>query len=143
MDFITDFKMDPVGDEDLKRIEKKMHEHIRANHTLTREEHDNETLRDMFAKNPFKIEIMNDKIGMDVGSSAYRQGNFVGSLSRPHVPSTSYLRWFKHRHQWAYWKGDRSNESLVRIYGMCFYSKDELRERERQIEEAKKRDHKK
>ena len=142
--FYYDFKMDPVGDEDLKRIEKKMHEHIRANHTLTREEHDNETLRDMFAKNPFKIEIMNDKIGMDVGSSAYRQGNFVDLCLGPHVPSTSYLRWFKLTGtSQAYWKGDSSNESLIRIYGTCFYSKDELRERERQIEEAKKRDHKK
>ena len=142
--FYYDFKMDPVGDEDLKKIEKKMHEHVRANHTLTREEHDNETLRDMFAKNPFKIEIMNDKIGMDVGSSAYRQGDFVDLCLGPHVPSTSYLRWFKLTGtSQAYWKGDNSNESLVRIYGMCFYSKDELRERERQIEEAKKRDHKK
>ena len=142
--FYYDFKMDPVGDEDLKKIEKKMHEHVRANHTLTREEHDNETLREMFAKNPFKIEIMNDKIGMDVGSSAYRQGDFVDLCLGPHVPSTSYLRWFKLTGtSQAYWKGDNSNESLVRIYGMCFYSKDELRERERQIEEAKKRDHKK
>ena len=142
--FYYDFKMDPVGDEDLKKIEKKMHEHVRANHTLTREEHDNETLREMFAKNPFKIEIMNDKIGMDVGSSAYRQGDFVDLCLGPHVPSTSYLRWFKLTGtSQAYWKGDSSKESLVRIYGMCFSSKDELRERERQIEEAKKRDHKK
>ena len=142
--FYYDFKMDPVGDGDLKKIEKKMQEHIRANHTLTREEHDNRTLRDMFAGNPFKIEIMNDKIGMDIGSSAYRQGDFVDLCLGPHVPSTSYLRWFKLTGtSQAYWKGDSSKESLVRIYGMCFSSKDELRERERQIEEAKKRDHKK
>ena len=142
--FYYDFKMDPVGDGDLKKIEKKMQEHIRANQTLTREEHDNRTLRDMFAGNPFKIEIMNDKIGMDIGSSAYRQGDFVDLCLGPHVPSTSYLRWFKLTGtSQAYWKGDSSKESLVRIYGMCFSSKDELRERERQIEEAKKRDHKK
>jgi len=142
--FYYDFKMDPVGDGDLKKIEKKMQEHIRANHTLTREEHDNRTLRDMFAGNPFKIEIMNDKIGVDIGSSAYRQGDFVDLCLGPHVPSTSYLRWFKLTGtSQAYWKGDSSKESLVRIYGMCFSSKDELRERERQIEEAKKRDHKK
>ena len=142
--FYYDFKMDPVGDGDLKKIEKKMQEHIRANHTLTREEHDNRTLRDMFAGNPFKIEIMNDKIGVDIGSSAYRQGDFVDLCLGPHVPSTSYLRWCKLTGtSQAYWKGDSSKESLVRIYGMCFSSKDELRERERQIEEAKKRDHKK
>ena len=68
--FYYDFKMDPVGDGDLKKIEKKMQEHIRANHTLTREEHDNRTLRDLFAGNPFKIEIMNERIGMEIGSSA-------------------------------------------------------------------------
>ena len=78
--------MDPVGDEDLKRIEKKMHEHIRANHTLTREEHDNETLRDMFAKNPFKIEIMNDKIGMDVGHPRIVKATLLISVSAPMFP---------------------------------------------------------
>ena len=136
--------MDPIGDEDLKRIEKKMQEHVRSNHVLIREEHDCNNLKQMFSQNPFKLEIIDDKLGDDAGSSVYRQGDFVDLCLGPHVPSTSFLRWFKLTStSQAYWKGDKARGSLVRIYGMCYHTKDELRDRERQIEEAAKRDHKK
>ena len=142
--FYYDFNMDPIGDEDLKRIEKKMQEHVRSNHVLIREEHDRNNLKEMFSQNPFKLEIIDDKLGDDAGSSVYRQGDFVDLCLGPHVPSTSFLRWFKLTStSQAYWKGYKARGSLVRIYGMCYHTKDELRERERQIEEAAKRDHKK
>ena len=142
--FYYDFHMDPIGDEELRAIEKKMSEHVRANHALEREEHDNESLREMFASNPFKLEIMDDNIGHDVGSSAYRQGDFVDLCRGPHVPSTSYLRWFRLTStSQAYWRADSKRESLVRVYGMCYPSKEALQNRVRQIEEAAKRDHKK
>ena len=136
--------MDPIGDEDLRNIEKKMQQHIRSNHKIIREEYDNSTLREMFGSNKFKIEIMDDKVGHDVGSSAYRQGDFIDLCRGPHVPSTSHLRWFKLTStSQAYWRADSSRESLVRIYGMCYSSKEGLKERQKQIEEAGKRDHKK
>ena len=142
--FYYDFHMDPIGDEELRTIEKKMSEHVRANHALVREEHDNESLRGMFASNPFKLEIMDDNIGHDVGSSAYRQGDFVDLCRGPHVPSTSHLRWFRLTStSQAYWRADSKRESLVRIYGMCYPSKEALQNRARQLEEAAKRDHKK
>tara|TARA_X000001036_G_scaffold366935_1_gene351912 strand:- start:1195 stop:3138 length:1944 start_codon:yes stop_codon:yes gene_type:complete len=142
--FYYDFYMDPIGDEDLRNIEKKMQQHIRSNHKIIREEYDNSTLREMFGSNKFKIEIMDDKVGHDVGSSAYRQGDFIDLCVGPHVPSTSHLRWFKLTStSQAYWRADSSRESLVRIYGMCYSSKEGLKERQRQIEEAAKRDHKK
>ena len=142
--FYYDFHMDPIGDEELRAIEKKMSEHVRANHSLEREEHDNESLRGMFASNPFKLEIMDDNIGHDVGSSAYRQGDFVDLCRGPHVPSTSHLRWFRLTStSQAYWRADSKRESLVRIYGMCYPSKEALQNRVRQLEEAAKRDHKK
>ena len=139
--FYYDFHMDPIGDEDLRNIEKKMQQHIRSNHKIIREEYDNSTLREMFGSNKFKIEIMDDKVGHDVGSSAYRQGDFIDLCRGPHVPSTSHLRWFKlTRTSQAYWRADSSRESLVRIYGMCYSSKEGLKERQRQIEEAAKRE---
>ena len=142
--FYYDFHMDPIGDEELRAIEKKMSEHVRANHALEREEHDNESLRGMFASNPFKLEIMDDNIGHDVGASAYRQGDFVDLCRGPHVPSTSHLRWFRLTStSQAYWRADSKRESLVRVYGMCYPSKEALQNRVRQIEEAAKRDHKK
>jgi len=142
--FYYDFLMDPIGDDELRQIEKRMKGLVKQNLPIEREEYDNDSLREMFADNPFKIEIMDDKLGHDVGSSAYRQGDFVDLCRGPHVSRTSQLRWFKLTStSQAYWRADSDRESLVRIYGMCYASKDGLKERERQIQEASKRDHKK
>ena len=142
--FYYDFAMDPIGDEELRQIEKRMKELVKQNIPIEREELDNESLRDIFSSNPFKLEIMDDKIGHDVGSSAYRQGDFIDLCKGPHVSLTSQLRWFKLTStSQAYWRADKDRESLVRIYGMCYPSKEGLKERERQIQEAARRDHKK
>ena len=75
--FYYDFHMKPVGDNDLKKIEKRMGQLVRENITIQREEHENNDLREMFKENKFKIEIMDEKIGNEIGSTAYRQGDFV------------------------------------------------------------------
>jgi len=142
--FYYDFHMNPIGDSDLKKIEKRMNQLVRENIKINREEYENNELREMFQKNKFKIEIMDEKIGNEVGSTAYRQGDFVDLCRGPHVPSTSHLRWFKLTStSQAYWRADRNREPLTRIYGMCYATKEGLKERQRQIEEASKRDHKK
>ena len=142
--FYYDFYMDPINDDDLRNIEKKMRELVKKNIAIIREEHDNKTLRKMFSKNQFKIEIMDDKIGQDIGSSAYRQDNFVDLCKGPHVSRTSKLQWFKLTStSQAYWRADSKRESLVRIYGMCYANKNDLKEREKQLREATLRDHKK
>ena len=71
--FYYDFHMDPIGDEGLREIEKRMRDLVKQNIPIQREDLDNESLRELFSSNPFKLEIMDDKIGHDVGSSAYRQ----------------------------------------------------------------------
>ena len=142
--FYYDFHMNPIGDSELKKIEKRMNQLVRENIKINREEYENNELREMFQKNKFKIEIMDEKIGNEVGSTAYRQGDFVDLCRGPHVPSTSHLRWFKLTStSQAYWRADRNREPLTRIYGMCYATKEGLKERQRQIEEASKRDHKK
>ena len=141
--FYYDFEMNPIGDEDLRKIEKKMQDHVRSNHTIIREEYENAELRDMFSSNPYKIEIIDEKVG-DHGSTVYQQGDFTDLCLGPHVPSTSHLRWFKLTStSQAYWRGDSSLTSLVRIYGMCYPTKEGLKGRIKQLEEASKRDHKK
>ena len=142
--FYYDFHMDSIGDTELKLLEKRMNKLVRENIKIVREEHRNNVLRDMFADNKFKIEIMDEKIGNEIGSTAYRQGDFVDLCRGPHVPSTSHLRWFKLTStSQAYWRADRNREPLTRIYGMCYATKEGLKERQKQIEEASKRDHKK
>ena len=142
--FYYDFYMDPINENELTKIEKLMRKIVKQNIPIKREEYDNKKLREMFSENQFKVEIMDDKIGHDVGSSAYRQGNFVDLCRGPHVESTAKLRWFKLTStSQAFWRADASRETLVRIYGMCYSSKEELLARETFIREASKRDHRK
>ncbi|MEC9118857.1 MAG: threonine--tRNA ligase, partial [Candidatus Thermoplasmatota archaeon] len=136
--------MPAPSEEQLRSIEKRMKELVKQNIKIEREEYDIETLRQMFADNQFKIEIMDEKIGEGSGSSVYRQGDFVDLCRGPHVPSTSHLRWFKLTNvSTAFWRADSSRETLVRIYGMCYSSKEDLQERETLLREAAKRDHRK
>ena len=142
--FYYDFHMEPISEDELPKIEKCMKKLAKQNLKIEREEHGNTKLRKMFSQNQFKTEIMDDKIGHDVGSSAYRQGNFVDLCRGPHVSSTSQLRWFKLTStSQAYWRGDAKREPLTRIYGLCYATKEDLKKREKQIEEAALRDHKK
>ncbi len=142
--FYYDFHMPAPSEEQLRSIEKRMKELVKQNIKIEREEYDIETLRQMFADNQFKIEIMDEKIGEGSGSSVYRQGDFVDLCRGPHVPSTSHLRWFKLTNvSTAFWRADSSRETLVRIYGMCYSSKEDLQERETLLREAAKRDHRK
>jgi len=142
--FYYDFDMEPISKEELPKIEKRMKQLSRENLKIVREEHDNKTLRKMFSNNEFKIEIMDDKVGHDVGSSAYRQGDFVDLCKGPHVSQTSKLKWFKLTStSQAYWRGDAKRKPLTRIYGICYAKKEDLKKRERQIQEASLRDHKK
>ena len=127
----------PTNEEDLRKIEKLMKKIVKQNIPIEREEHKNETLRKMFSNNSFKMEIMDDKIGDEVGSSAYRQGKFVDLCRGPHVESTAKLRWFKLTNtSQAFWRADSSRQTLVRIYGMCYSSKEELQARETMMREA-------
>jgi threonyl-tRNA synthetase len=117
---------------------------MKQNQPISREEHNNESLREIFIDNQFKIEIIDEKIGHETGSSIYKQGNFVDLCRGPHVSFTSQLRWFKLTStSQAYWRADSKKESLTRIYGMCFATKEGLKNREKQLQEAAKRDHKK
>ena len=141
--FYYDFDMEPISKEYLPKIEKRMKQLSRKNLQIVREEYDNKTLRKMFSKNKFKIEIMDDKVGHDVGSSAYRQGEFVDLCRGPHVSQTSKIKWFRLTStSQAYWRGDSKRKPLTRIYGICYSKKEDLKKREMQIEEASRRDHK-
>ena len=89
--FYYDFNMEPISEDELSAIEKRMKKLARQNLKIEREVYDNSTLRKMFSNNQFKIEIMDDKIGHDVGSSAYRQGDFVDLCRGPHVSTLSLI----------------------------------------------------
>ena len=142
--FYYDFAMEPIGEGDLKAIQKKMHEIARRNHTVERVELDEDDLRDHFAHNPYKIEIIDDKLEAGDGSTIYRQGDWYDLCLGPHVPSTATLMHVRLTSvSTAYWRGDQDREQLVRIYGLVEPSKEALKATLARLEEAKKRDHRK
>ena len=74
--------------------------------------------------------------------SLYRNGPFTDLCLGPHGPSTKRIKAFKLTSvAGAYWRGDESRQMLSRIYGTAFFSKEDLAEHERLLEEARARDH--
>jgi len=142
--FYYDFAMEPIAEGDLKKIEKKMHELARRNFTVERVELSEEELREHFSHNPYKIEIIDDKLEDGDGSTIYKQGEWYDLCLGPHVQNTSRLMFIKLTSvSSAYWRGDQDREQLVRIYGLVEPTKVALKETLHRMEEAKKRDHRK
>ena len=142
--FYYDFAMEPIAESDLKPIQKKMQEIARKNFTVERVELSDEELQQHFAHNPYKLEIINDKIEDGGGSTIYKQDEWYDLCLGPHVPNTSRLMHVKLTSiSSAYWRGDQDREQLVRIYGIVEPSKEALRATLTRLEEAKKRDHRK
>ena len=136
--------MEPITQSDLKAIEKKMHELARRNLNVERVELDQSSLREHFESNPYKLEIIDDKLEAGDGSTIYKQGEWYDLCLGPHVPSTSKLMFVRLTSvSTAYWRGDQDREQLVRIYGLVEPSKEALKATLTRIEEAKKRDHRK
>ncbi|MCK5875850.1 MAG: threonine--tRNA ligase [Alcanivoracaceae bacterium] len=145
--FYYDFhRQQPFTPEDLKAIEKRMHEIVKRNEDIRREVWDRNEAVEFFLKQgeTFKAEIIRD-LPADQEVSLYRQGNFIDLCRGPHLPSTSKLGdGFKlTKVAGAYWRGDSNNPQLQRIYGTAWRNKDELNAYLKQIEEAEKRDHRK
>ncbi len=92
--------------------------------------------------NKFKAELVDQIRERGEELSFYRHGDFVDLCRGPHVPHTGWLKHVKLTAvSGAYWRADAEREQLVRVYGTAFFSKQDLQEHLRILEEAKKRDH--
>jgi len=155
--FYFDFDSSPEGKEpvnltpaDLPKIEKQMQKLIAANLPITRQELSEQEARKLFADNPYKQEWI-DNIAKEGGKiTVYwtgqpgEKGSMVDLCKGPHVKSTGEIKAFKLLSlAGAYWHGDEKNKMLTRIYGTAFFSQQELDQYLWQLEEAKKRDHRK
>jgi threonyl-tRNA synthetase len=144
--FYYDFdKKEPFTDEDLAKIEAKMREIIAKNEPFVREELTKEQALDLFKKlhEDYKVDLIQSLA--DEKISVYQTGESFTDLCRgPHVSSTGEIKAFKLLSvAGAYWHGIETNPMLQRIYGTCFETQKELDEYLKNLEEAKKRDHRK
>ncbi|MFT7025341.1 MAG: threonyl-tRNA synthetase [Rhodococcus sp. (in: high G+C Gram-positive bacteria)] len=158
--FYYDFDVDePFTPEDLVALEKKMKQIVKAGQRFSRRVYESiEQAREELANEPYKLELVNDKSGIDdpeimeVGGgelTAYdnlnpRTGERIwGDLCRgPHIPTTKYVPAFKlTRSSAAYWRGNQDNAGLQRIYGTAWESAEALEAHLELLAEAERRDH--
>lgn len=133
-----------IGVDDLKKIETKMAELAGKNSSYIRSEVPKEEALKFFTDkgDEYKIETIHELNDGEI--TFYRQGNFTDLCRGPHIPNTGFIKAAKLMNiAGAYWKGDEKNKQLTRIYGITFPKQKELDDYLQQLEEAKKRDHRK
>ena len=133
-----------ITQEDLAKIEKKMIELSNRDVPFDRKEVDWIFANDYFTKkgDQYKIELLDGLKGEPI--TMYHSGNFIDLCRGPHIPSTGKIKFVKLLSiAGAYWRGNEKNKMLQRIYGITFPTKQELDDYIFQLEEAKKRDHRK
>jgi threonyl-tRNA synthetase len=142
--FYYDFdKKESFTEQDLVNIEKKMRDIISRDEPFIREELPRKEAIKLFSKlkEDYKVALLKE-IPEDT-VSIYKTGdNFLDLCRGPHLESTGKIKEFKLLSiAGAYWHGIETNPMLQRIYGTCFATKKELDEYLKNVEEAKKRDH--
>ena len=134
-----------LTDDDLRAIEAEMKkitkEHLPVRPFILPRDEAVKLMHERKAK--YKEEHIGD-LPEDAIISFYQQGDYIDMCTGPHVTYTNALKAFKITGQGgAYWKNDSKNKMLTRINGVAFQSQAELEQYEKEVEEAKARDHRK
>ncbi len=146
--FFYDFQREDgrFAPEDLTKIEKRMRDLIKRNLEYKRVEMSKAEAGKKFAElgEPLKCELIEEKGGETVSCYTIEGTPFVDFCLGPHVPSTGKIKAVKLLSiAGAHWKGDDSRPQMQRIYGISFFSQEDLDAWTRQKEEAERRDHRK
>ena len=143
--FFYDFDCPPFTKENLAEIEKEMKKIIKSNPRIERKSVSRaEAIEMMKAMNePYKLELI-DAIPEGENITIYSQDDFVDLCMGPHLLNTKLIKGFKLLStSTAYWRADKNNAALARIYGTAFFSKEELEAYLAHLEHIKNIDHNK
>ncbi|MBQ8271015.1 MAG: threonine--tRNA ligase [Bacteroidaceae bacterium] len=143
--FFYDFDCPPFTKENLAEIEKEMKKIIKSNPRIERKSVTRaEAVEMMKAMNePYKLELI-DAIPEGENITIYSQDDFVDLCMGPHLLNTRLIKGFKLLStSTAYWRADKNNAALARIYGTAFFSKEELEAYLAHLEHIKNIDHNK
>lgn len=140
-----DFGEQKITNEDLSKLEKTMKGKVKSWNSFQRIDKSKKEALEYFKDNPYKSELINELSAKGENITFYRSGEFVDLCRGGHSESPSKdLKYFKLLSiAGAYWRGSEKNPMLTRIYGTCFFNKEDLDNHLKTIEEAKKRDHRK
>ena len=128
-------------DSDLLKIEKEMKHIVSQNVKFEQKVVNKEEALEIFKGDKYKVEIINE---LEDGAviTVYTHGDYSDLCRGPHVLNTNLLKNFKLLSvAGAYWRGDSNNGQLQRIYGTCFFNEEDLKNHLNDLEERKKRDH--
>jgi threonyl-tRNA synthetase len=143
--FYYDFYMGKYSIEkltDYKLIEDTAKQITQANHPYQRLTLSKEEALIMFQDNPFKVQLISNKIPENGKTTAYRCGNLIDLCMGPHLISTGVVKSFKvTKNSSCYWLGNSKNDTLQRVYANTFPSEKEMKEWIKRKEEEEKRDH--
>jgi len=139
-----DFGDQVISSEEFPVIEEKMIELARKKSHFKRKEVSKQEALEYYQKvgNEYKIDLIKQLNDGEI--TFYEQGTFTDLCRGPHIPHTGKIKAVKLTSlAGAYWRGNSDNKQLTRIYGISFPKQKKLKKYLKQIEEAKKRDHKK
>ena len=132
-----------LTEEDLPKLEKKMASLVASGEKVKRYEVSKEEALGLFKDDIYKTELINE-LPVDSVITVYEEGSYKDLCRGPHVASVKFLKNFKLLAcSGAYWRGDSNRQMLQRVYGTCFGTAEELKEHLHNLEERKKRDHRK
>ena len=133
-----------LTEDDLPAIEKEMKKLAKDGKRIVRQELTKKEALEKFKDDPYKIDLIKRMNEEETIISCYTQGDFTDLCRGPHVETVKECKNFKLlKVSGAYWKGDKNNKVLQRIYGICFDTPEKLEEHLKMREEAKERDHRK
>ena len=137
----VDFYED-ISSGDLIKIEAEMNRLSKQNEKISGRTVSYEEALTLFKDDKYKLELIEGL--KDQQLTVYSQGNFTDLCRGGHVNRTGVIKHFKLLSlAGAYWRGDSNNKMLTRVYGVSFFSKDELDKHLVMLEERKERDHRK
>ena len=139
--FYYDFRLPrPLVEDDLAWLEERMRKSVSGSHEFKMAAMSREEAQERWKDQPFKLDLLKDI--PDDGVTQCTHAGFTDLCRGGHVNTTAEIGAFKLMNiAGAYWRGSEKNPQLQRVYGALFETRDELAQYEHQIEEARRRDH--
>jgi threonyl-tRNA synthetase len=137
----------PLNDAELPKIEETMRKLLPTWTEFAHKEVSGDEAKEIFAKNPYKLELISEIAEKGEKITLYTCGGFTdlcrGGHSENPAKEISADSFKLEKVAGAYWRGDENNKMLTRIYGLAFENKAELENHVKMVNEAKERDHRK
>jgi threonyl-tRNA synthetase len=131
-----------VSQSDYGRLEKEVKKYTREKQHFERALLTKQQALELFEYNPFKSELIQNKVPDGALTSVYRCGQLIDLCMGPHISSSDKVKGFKIvKNSAAYWHGQKDSDGLQRVYGVSYPKQSQLEDYLKRQEELAKKDH--